>query len=270
MRLLPLAGVTAAALFAVSFAAVDAHACSCAPPPDAAVAFEGATFVFEGKAGAIAPSTPETDGSVSGLAPKTVTFTVQRSWKGGLSGSTTVTTASSSAACGRNYKMGESYLIYASKNEAGGAHDTLCSRTRPSKGADDDFTVLDGLATGAPSTDTPAQTGEPGGEAGGEAGAEGADAGEAGADGAEAGEGEGSTEAGDGVGDATADAGEAAGDPGDADTKTEGGEAAPADPPAETGGGDEADPGCSMAAAPGGAMILAPALVAARRRRAHT
>ncbi|GEM_PF-2808320 len=263
MRLLPLAGV-AAAFLAVSFAATDAQACSCAPPPNATVAFEGAVFVFEGTAGAATAAEAAEDGTVSNFGPKSVAFTVIRSWKGSLSGDIAVKTARSSAACGRNYTEGEKYVVYAGKNEAGEPHDTLCSRTRPSEGAADDITVLDGLAD-PPNPDVP-DAGGGKGETKGEAAG-----GEAAPEGAEAAEADGGTEAGAEGGDATADAGEAgeAGETAEAEEPAEGGATAeePADgAPAEPADEDAEEPGCAIVAAPATGIALLPLLAIARRR----
>jgi len=258
--LLPLA--LAASTAAFFFATPNAQACSCAPPPGADIAFEGAKFVFEGKAGTAVQATPDAEGRLSGFAPKTVTFEVLRSWKGGLSGTATVKTAGNSAACGRNYNEGESYLIYASANEEGEPYDTLCTRTRPSKGASEDFTVLDGLKT-APTTggDTPTQTGDDTtAQTGGDTPAQTGDATQAGGD----------TQATDGGGDAAPDAGDATGDAGTADAGTDAPADAPADAPKDDAKGDEVAEGCSVvAAAPAsaGLLLLAP-VVATRRRRA--
>jgi hypothetical protein len=104
---------------------------------------------------------PAAEGAPVGFAAHAVPFEVLRSWKGGLSGSVIIHTAGNSAACGRSYNEGEAYLIYAGVDEAGKPWDSLCSRTRASKGSADDFTVLDGLKPGdgkPPATEPPETT----------------------------------------------------------------------------------------------------------------
>ena len=55
--------------------------------------------------------------------------------------SVTIETAGHSAACGRSFEQGIAYLVYA-RERNGQLTDNLCSRTRLSKAASEDFEVL--------------------------------------------------------------------------------------------------------------------------------
>lgn len=268
MRALSIVGFTATALIALSLHAAPAQACSCAPPPDAATAFEGAKFVFEGVAGEATGPDLEPDGTTSNVSPKSVTFKVLRSWKGGLVGDAYVKTATSSAACGRNYEVGQNYLVYAGADDAGEPYDTICTRTRTSKRGAEDVAVLDGLGEGPSDTVSEA----PGDSAkappttdakDAEAGAEGtADAATDGAEATEGTEATGEGDAGTGETDATPDAGAA--EPVDAAAGSESTETKPAD--AEPT--DTEEPGCSMASAgTSGFLAFLPLAAITRRRR---
>jgi len=118
-----------------------ARACSCVRPPPPLAAAEKANVVFEGRAGA--PST-------EGMRIRT-TFEVSRTFKGDTGTYVDVLTMSSSAACGRRYVPGETYLVYAYQS-GGSLADNLCSRTRRSSEAAVDFEVLGG---GLPPTGLP-------------------------------------------------------------------------------------------------------------------
>ena len=123
--------------------ASPSHACSCVPPKDAATALAGSHTVFEGR---VVQSNAENAqaGGPPPLVPGPMLhrFEVIRSWKGEPEKLVTVRTPGSSASCGRSYKKGVSYLIYASLDGDGLLRDTLCTRTRKSSDADQDITIL--------------------------------------------------------------------------------------------------------------------------------
>ncbi len=100
------------------------------PPPPLAAADE-ADVVFEGRPGA-----PTTEG----MRLRT-SFEVLRTFKGEVGPRVELVTMASSAACGRSYVPGETYLVYASAGN-GGLGDNLCSRTRRSSEATVDFAAL--------------------------------------------------------------------------------------------------------------------------------
>ncbi len=115
-----------------------AYACSCAPPPTPSVALSQATTVFAGRVTAIDPPGGLFSSSAS---PVKATVAVSQVWKGPVSNSLVVETASANATCGYTFEVGRDYLIYAT-----GAPDrlqvSLCSRTQLLAGAVEDLQML--------------------------------------------------------------------------------------------------------------------------------
>jgi len=114
-----------------------ASACSCLPPEPPQGALEKAEAVFVGRVIAI-----EDQGGGETLPERAYQFEVSRFWKGEGAETITLTSALSSAACGRSYAMDEEYLVYATSDRKGGLADYLCSRTRTVISADEDLAVL--------------------------------------------------------------------------------------------------------------------------------
>ncbi len=115
-----------------------ASACSCLPPEPPKEALEKAEAVFVGRVLEV-----HEEGGGNMLARRRYRFEVSRFWKGELGETITVSSAVSSAACGRSYTQDEQYLIYASTDaNGGGLVDFLCSRTRTLASADEDLAVL--------------------------------------------------------------------------------------------------------------------------------
>lgn len=114
-----------------------ASACSCAGGQLPADAARQADAVFEGR---VVRAPTRRTGSFSEQTK--YEFSVVRSWKGDLPQTVTIKTAASSAACGRRYNSGEVYLVYASRGDDNRLHDNLCSRTRKSRAASEDFASL--------------------------------------------------------------------------------------------------------------------------------
>lgn len=90
-----------------------------------------AALVFEGRA-----QEPRAEG-----VRLRYTFEVLRTFKGNAGAFVDVLTMDSGAACGRRYTPGETYLVYAfeARGEIG---DNLCSRTRHTSDASEDFAAL--------------------------------------------------------------------------------------------------------------------------------
>jgi hypothetical protein len=112
-----------------------AWACRCiAPPPPPREALAEADHVFHGTVVAIAV---ENDGF-----DHLVEFEVHEVWKGSARAELVVRTASSGAACGVNFIVGENYAVYAYDSNQGAPIATnSCTRTRP-------FTPEEGEALG--------------------------------------------------------------------------------------------------------------------------
>jgi len=105
-------------------APANVHACKCMFPPDAKTAAPYASDIFE----AVAMGEPVT--SPAEELPRTVTyrFKVGRVMKGTAAGTVELTTNLSSAACGRTYQAGDTYLLYAMRGDQG-LRDGACSFT---------------------------------------------------------------------------------------------------------------------------------------------
>jgi len=151
-----------------------AEACSCRPAPGPTEAMQGSDLVFEGTVVGIpaAPgeSAPPSFGKVE------YRFQVKRSWKGSPGMDLRVQTNASGAACGRQYKKGETYIVYATLSDDV-VRDSLCSRTRTLASAEEDLAAFGegvvpharggarpGPPVNQPGDEPGSEPGEPGGE----------------------------------------------------------------------------------------------------------
>lgn len=98
----------------------QAFACDCAEPPAPKKALEGATAVFLAEAVKV-----EVEGQT-----RTVTFKVERWWKGGDKQDVIATTHKSGATCGYGFEKGKKYMVYAGAEKDKSLRVSLCSRTR--------------------------------------------------------------------------------------------------------------------------------------------
>jgi hypothetical protein len=113
-----------------------ALACDCKPAPPPKEALEAAAAVFEGKVLKVAPATERS------LA---VTFSITRTWKGVAEEKVEVLTGTDDGNCGYKFKVGSTYLVYASGatvDEKTQLSTGICHRTRPVDKADEDFKEL--------------------------------------------------------------------------------------------------------------------------------
>ena len=125
-----------------SLAAADAAlACSCAPAPPPQEALQQAAAVFTGTVVGV-----DTAGVTN-----TVRLRVERSWKGAKCGEVTVVTSADSAACGYDFQVGQSYLVYAERQK-GKLNASLCSRTSLTSQAAEDLAALGEPATTCPAS----------------------------------------------------------------------------------------------------------------------
>jgi MYXO-CTERM domain-containing protein len=109
-----------------------ARACSCLVPPPPEQALAEADAVFEAR-----PFGMSSDDQRARYS-----FEVDRVWKGDVGLRVEISTALHSATCGRSYRIGTQYVIYARRGQAGELTDVLCSRTRASTSAAEDLQVL--------------------------------------------------------------------------------------------------------------------------------
>ena len=113
----------------------EARACSCMKlTPSEGLSSSYA--VFTGEVTKIEPNTTTKFGGVE------ITLQVKKVWKGKIGEQVEVRTASSSAACGYNFVKGETYLVYADRDEADPMRVSLCSRTALVASAQDDLDFL--------------------------------------------------------------------------------------------------------------------------------
>jgi hypothetical protein len=134
----------ALALVIAAAAASTAEACRCIPPPPPRKALEAAAAVFAGKVVKI-----KQDEAASEVV---VTFEVRTVWKGVDTKTVQVRTPGNSAACGNEFEMDKSYLVYCHATQAeakDGEKDpprvlntNLCTRTRALKDAEADLKEL--------------------------------------------------------------------------------------------------------------------------------
>jgi len=71
-----------------------------------------------------------------------ITLQVKKAWKGALGDEVQVHTAASGAACGYGFAMGQTYLVYATRDEADPMRVSLCSRTALVERAGEDLAFL--------------------------------------------------------------------------------------------------------------------------------
>jgi len=124
--------VTAIAIIAASVQ--ETQACTCIPPLPPAKAFAEADAVFMGKV----VSFDNAGDNIQRLAKISVT----KIWKGERSAVNEILTANNSAACGYEFVVGESYVIYAYKASDRNLHTNICTRTRPARLAAEDLKYL--------------------------------------------------------------------------------------------------------------------------------
>jgi hypothetical protein len=148
-------------LGAITVPTATALACSCAPPGSPERSLEASDAVVEARAiagpTAIRSSEAAADTSAMLQGPVEYQFEVIRSWKGNFGEPLTVQTAGHSAACGRNYSLGTSYVLYLHNVVGSRASDGACSRTRAVKDAAEDIAFLgadQGSDEGKPSSST--------------------------------------------------------------------------------------------------------------------
>ena len=114
-----------AATSAITVAAAPAGACSCAPPTEAE-AFERADAVFIGSVEQIYEA--RTGDSTN---PEVVVMTVTDVYKGDVTSTQGIVTAADEASCGRDFVIGEAYLVFAASADDGFYESALCDGTRP-------------------------------------------------------------------------------------------------------------------------------------------
>jgi hypothetical protein len=138
MRVKKLFVSIAIALLATTFAEVKrGHACSCLPPPPPSQAFAEARAVFIGKVISFE--------FLPGMHQRLAKIQVLKIWKGTASEADSLLTAANSAACGYDFQVGETYIIYAHQYNVGILATNICTRTKPAQHAAEDLKFLESL-----------------------------------------------------------------------------------------------------------------------------
>jgi len=112
----------------------EAAACRCLPPPPPAEAVAKADAVFLGTVLAFE--------EIAERGHRLAQIEVIKIWKGKPNEADSITTALSEASCGYDFEAGETYLIYAHKDEGGELYTHLCTNTRPESRAQNDLNYL--------------------------------------------------------------------------------------------------------------------------------
>jgi len=115
-----------------------AFACSCIRPPPPIEALEESTAVFSGTVLRVDRGLLGIGDFLDGIS---VTFDVERSWKGVTEKTVVVETSSSGGLCGYGFKESEKYLVYA-HDVSGSLQTTICSRTVLLANAQEDLGAL--------------------------------------------------------------------------------------------------------------------------------
>ena len=137
------------------YASTDqAHACSCVPPPPPQEALAKSEAVFAGRAVAVGGLPP---GGFNSDDPRVIAFKVSAVWKGPSYETMFITTPLSGASCGFDFIEGKSYIVYAWN----GVDVLLCSRTKLSDNARDDFATLAEGSSPEPGSSSPVPKSRP-------------------------------------------------------------------------------------------------------------
>lgn len=112
-------------------AAKPAFACSCIEPPPPQEAAQQAAAVFTGTVISVTQVGNQQE----------VRIRVEQVWKGAKCGEITILTPLDEAACGISFQSGQSYLVYAERQQ-GKLSTNLCSRTNLTSQAGGDITAL--------------------------------------------------------------------------------------------------------------------------------
>lgn len=120
-------------LFGSLFGGVSSsYACSCMMPADPLTSMQESDAVFSGKVTQIS----------TGSRQNTISFEVEKNWKGAENSTIQITTNDTSAACGYNFEEDKEYVVYAYQNENESLAVSLCSRTAEFSQASIDIQAL--------------------------------------------------------------------------------------------------------------------------------
>ena len=130
------------------FGVPEARACSCMGPNPVCSAYAKTDVLFVGKVLEIVEPDPPIDQSTPRelFQSRLVRLSVNESFRGDASNMVSVLTGRGGGDCGYPFKVGETYLVYASKVN-GSLQTGICSRTRPLDQAVEDLEFLHSLSS---------------------------------------------------------------------------------------------------------------------------
>jgi len=120
----------------IATATHELQACSCPPKPSSANAVAQADAVFSGKI-------EKVELVVSTVSSfRRIKITVARVWKGDREAAAEIFTGPDQGACGYDFQVNATYLIYAYKSESGRLQTDICTRTAAISRAQEDLNYL--------------------------------------------------------------------------------------------------------------------------------
>jgi len=125
-----------AAVFILS--ASEVFACTCVKPKPVKEVYEYTSAIFSGKI---------ISTRLSGKYGRKIIIRVEKSWKGKLPKTVTISTIAVGSMCGYTFTVGKRYLIYAGGDKATDLSTDICSRTSLLSEAKEDVEILNGLLT---------------------------------------------------------------------------------------------------------------------------
>lgn len=138
--------------FAFSHFALEARACTCGPMRSTYDAYHAASAVFVGKAigSRDVPLSRDINSKTAQFTVRIFQFAVSESLKGEIGTQIDVSVGLVESSCYAAFTIGETYLVYAFRNEAGDLMSSFCSRTHSVWDAADDLHFIRELLRGVP------------------------------------------------------------------------------------------------------------------------
>ena len=114
----------------------DVSACSCVKPKPVEEVYEYTDAIFSGKI---------ISTKLHGKYARRIIVKVEKSWKGKLPKTVTISTIAVGSMCGYSFTVGKRYLIYAGGDKMTDLSTDICTRTSLLSQAKEDVEILDGL-----------------------------------------------------------------------------------------------------------------------------
>jgi hypothetical protein len=127
-----------------------AFACECVKTPTPCVAYERAEAVFIGTPTEVSRNESKDKIGNSGRASRIFRFSVDQAFRGVNDSQVSVITGQGAGDCGYDFKIGEQYLVYASRDSQKMLYTSICSRTKHIRDANEDLEYIHGLSKASP------------------------------------------------------------------------------------------------------------------------